>query len=615
MSNEHKQHAGHEHEHEIEREVHTEVVHVPKGKSPWAFIILVGMLILMLVSFSITGSMWNLFDRRRAKDEVASWVRPGHGRESIGNGEFIILKRQMDTMQRRSGRNEQRVQNRDVLADMVLYKLAQDAGVTIPDAELAELLAQVRGQGSIEQYKAMASQFEGGVPGFEAFMRQLLTVNRYVDLMAHLVAAPDPAKVEELWKADRQELSVEYVALEKSKLVEEARAALPDDAALQGWLDQQPDFDKEEYRTKAKAKVELAGFRVGGSAPAALLAKYPPKEGADAEQAAKDYYNAVFYMRFKRATQLPPDPSKPNDLRNQIYMSYEEAAEQARAEAPIFNALTAWRAEVEQRLAGTPAKDGAPEVPAQSVDLAAEASALGLTYFASEQALTQQEWGQNTEWDTQLLSYQFLNGQPGKLLNSVSATGKALLVARVLAKEEAQLKPLAEIKDQVAQKWIDKHSAELALAKLQALYDGFKPAPPALDTGKIVATADAFAAAAKAAGLEVQRREAFDRQRPAAQDPEGTAGISQFLRDQAAIASLEPDQLAAPALARSGDAAYLVRLVSKNPTDIAKMTPADLQGLEMRARYMQQSEFVKSLRSIDALKKAYGLDTQDLPLD
>lgn len=596
---------------EKELEGAEELVHVPKGKSPWTWILLVGLSLFMLVTFSVTPSMQGACSRGRHRDALLRWQRPGHGEESINAADYVTLKQLYVEFQGMGSRARRDITDREVVQFYLLDKLAEDAGVAITDAELAETLTGIgfdaaRMNAIVAQNRSTAqragSQLWASQRSFEEFFRRAMRVSRYRTLMGMLMANAEPAAAEKLWMAERQEFVLDTIEVERGLYEPEARAALPDDAELEKWMTDLPDAEKASWKSPARTKGVLAGVRFASPVAAqALLEKYPRAADADAEALAKAYYNAVYFMRFRRETPLPLEPGKqekPEEFQNRNYKSFDEVAEQVRADAPLYEALTKWREDLAKRIeAGT------------AVDFAAEAAALGLDVLAPDDARTMEQWNELADWGGNYIGWQLMNIDTGKVLERVVTTEKSMLVVRCIERRPAELPPFAELRDKVAERWVEKRSTELAQTRLDAVRLQFLPQEGATTPAKAIATAEAFDAAAKAANLVVTRREGFDFDTPI--DATDRSDLSMFLRTRRNLLTTEPGEVLEAAPYANGAKVFLVRVEAKRPKDIAKMTPADWQSLEMRANAEHGSAVEEAAFSIDALLERLSVQTAE----
>jgi hypothetical protein len=431
-------------------------------------------------------------------------------------------------------------------------------------------------------------------------------VRRYQELMGMLAANADPAGAEKLWAAERQEFVLDTIEVERALYEPEARAALPTDAELEKWLAELPEVETNAWKKPARASGAFAGTRFAASVDAkALVEKYPRAADADGEALAKAFYNATYFMRFRRSPPLPAEPGKADtqeEFQRRNYLSFDEVADQLRAEAPVYEALGKWRDDLAKRIdAGT------------AVDFAAEAASLGLDVFAPDDARTMEEWNKVEDWGGQYVGWQLMQAESGKLLERVVTTDKALFVARCIEKRPAQLPGFAEIKDQVAQRWIEKRATEIGMGKLNELRQQFLPKPPAVDTGKVIATADAFNDAATAAGFMVTRREGHDFDAPI--DAADRSDLSMFLRTRRNLLATEAGEIIEPAPYSNGVKLFAVRVESKRPKDLAKMTPADWQALELRANGEHGRVLRDKVFSLDALLKRLNVEVENSALN
>ncbi|MBM3977503.1 MAG: hypothetical protein FJ299_10995 [Planctomycetes bacterium] len=584
-----------------------ELVHVPKGKSPFVWLILVGMLLLMLVTFSVTPSMNNACSGGRTADVVLRWQRPGRGTEALPVNDYWDIKRKIDGWYTIT-RNKRNISDREVVELYLNDCLAQDAGIQITDAELGEILRAQGFDANPQFYDNITRQFFGSKQGFEEFFRKLVRVNRYQELMDMLASNADPASVESLWTKERQQLSIEYVEIERAAFIDSAKAALPADAELEKWLTDLPEGEKAGWKSLARSKAVLAGVR--SAAPrdtAALFAKYPRAADADAEKLAKDFYNANFYLRYRRETPLPADPAALNsntqeDFQRRFYKSFDEIAEQVRTDAALHEALGKWRADLAKR-----------QEAGEAIDLAAEAATLGLESFAPEGMLTQDEWTKVEDWGGSFFGWRLIEAASGKVFDDVVMNDKALLIAQCIEKRQAELPPFSELKDKVAERWIEKRAGELALAKLNEVRSQFLPKPPAVDTGKAITDSAAFSAAAGAAGLTVGRRDGYDFEAPIASGD--TSDVSQFLRTRRNLLSSEAGEVLEPQAHAGGAKLYLLRLEGRTPQDLARMTPSDFQSLEMRANGEYGRALRERLFAFEALMARYSVENIDNALN
>ena len=114
--------------------------------------------------------------------------------------------------------------------------------------------------------------------------------------------------------------------------------------------------------------AELAVFALDGNvATDKLFAKYPRPEGEDLDAAAKEYYDGNSFQRFRNHNLPQNRQPTPEDFF--LPFENEDVKATAKREAPIYRSLQAWQSDMARRV-----EEG------QTVDLAAEAAELGLTY-------------------------------------------------------------------------------------------------------------------------------------------------------------------------------------------------------------------------------------------
>jgi hypothetical protein len=579
-----------------------ELIHVPKGRSRMQFVILVGMLILMLVTFVVSGPIVGMFQRAGGQ-AVATWRHPTRGLVEIEASEFFLLKEHLAELRGR----QSDVEDADVLRLLVVDRLAQDAGVEVSDVELAEHIGQFAEQiGGVANYRAWTQRMRGGTAAFESTLRSALRAGRYQMLLGTLSAHPTPSEVEEAWHADHEELAFELIQQPLEPLREEARAALPADAELEAWYAALPEAQKSGLKTQTRWRAEVAGVSLSLEADAvagertfdaaALVAKYPPAADVDAEQEARAYFDNYRYLRFARpepaadpeATEPPPPPASP-------FFEYDEVAERARYEAPIHAALVRWVADMASR-----------ESAGTAVDLAAEAEALGLGFAPADTALSAAEWREHEPLGGMYMVGQLSMLQPGKLSTRLVVDPNGLIVPRLIEKLDPTLPPLAEVRERVAELWVSEEAGKRAVAKLDALRDGFRPEDAAggVDpAGTPSASAEAFAAAAAEAGLALLRRDWRDKSAPAS-GPAALEPAQQFVGSNGALNALAVDEVAGAALDAAKENAYLARLAGRRPVDLARMGPGDYESYLSRpilmARFTGGGEDMFSQSALEA---------------
>jgi hypothetical protein len=598
--------AGSAHEHD------DDVLHVPKGVSRGTFIFLVALIIFLMVIWLVPNAMFGIAGGPQNQNPVVV-------RFELPSGEEVEWK-YTDLVAQQRGLQDAlsadflvgyslgggKLEKDDLTRLLVLDRIAVDSGVEVTDADLAAHLTQM-----LEMTRTSAADFKARIAqqglhqvSIENGIRRLLRVARFQQLVGYAGAVATPAKIEEQWHRDNVEYAFDYVVLAADVLKEEARAALPDDAALQAWFDKLDEGEKQPFMSGEERKAELALFRSVETTPAAeLLAAYPevPPEGAEPtapDELALQYYNRVYATRFTRQADDEAAPDTPPG-----FLGFDEVKDVCLAEAPVYFALERWIEDLNAR-----------HTNGEPIDLAAETERLGLEHQPYPEALSKEEWGA-AGLGTGVAGAVFGASADGSFHPVPVALTQGIAVVRVNERTEPALPAFETIRERVAEKWIEPEAGKLAVARLKALREGlerFEPAPEELEEApppkKEVhyrATSDAFRAAVEAAGLVVATRDYLNK--ASRETPEGEDERALFQQANAfGLYALHADEVAAPALARDGQKAYLVRLAGQREVPIEQMSPVQYDSYKRSVRDRAANEIAQQL-DLDFLRASFGL--------
>jgi hypothetical protein len=413
----------------------------------------------------------------------------------------------------------------------------------------------------------------------------------------------DPATIEKRWKGQHQEYRFEYVELPVADLEESARAELPSDEDLRIWFEGLDATMKQAYQLPAAVKAEVAILQLDeGFDASKLLAKHPGPAVEDPVEHARDYDQGFTYVRFKREN---PDLSGGVTM-EKLYLPFEEVEERALAEAPVYDALTAWNNDILARVEA-----------GEEVDLAAEAAELGLAYEVFDEPLTIEEWtALERPWVDRNAANALVFASPGFHAAPIVG-GKAMLVARITGKLADRQPGFAEVRARVADDWVAERAQGLATERLDELRDGLGTRPAEGDPTPFrpTATSEQFNEVCSAAGYQVKAREW--RERALVPPPKEPDPIDSFLSANTALFSMRVDTVPAPGLDRAQESAFLARVDGVRDPENAEITPKDVttltqalesekaQGFETRTftsqAYMQK-QYDMWLRSWDEPK-------------
>lgn len=606
-----------------------EVVHVPKGTSRLRFLLTLALTIFVLLVFTVGDQLVGTTRRARISDVVMSWEHPTEGTLRVSEQDWYDFRRNLDAFYRVQGGRMSREEGSDenVAFQMITDRLAHDAGIEVPDAELARIIKE--GEPGVMQpflnsanYKARLQAVGVSAPAFEHMLRLRLRVMRYQLFLGFSLGQPDPADIERLWKEDHQQYAFQLAGVGREDVRAAAEAELPDDAGLQAWYEGLADPEKRrlfgERYVPERFVAELVSWDATGEAPAALLERFPQPEGADPATLGRNYYDRYLSRRYLRPEDESPEPDEADpDAPDQepgeepaeeptpketLYLPYEDVSERAAVEAGVEQALRDLLADLRRRREAQ-----------EALDLAALAAELGLEHSSDGLPRSRDEWAEAT--DSYLANQlQFL--APDALVSlPIVGTGH-LWIARMLERKPAEPPAYADVVEEAREAWIDQRTATLAREKVQALRDALTGAddPEAVAAGALtdVVEADAFAAAAEAAGLSVESMDWFDPSRPAETDEEQQSAAEAFLRDTwfpgADLYALETEgQLAEPRASPDGERVWLVRLVGKRDPPEVDLQPAEYESLRQRALIESVTAVLEKLSSPEELSRRYGL--------
>lgn len=582
-----------------------ELIHAPRGMRKSRVVMGVVLIVMLLTLFWQGDALMSTAGRRSAAQYMSYRPDPGAPVREVSEADFVAEKQAFNKFAAIA--YGARMDSDEATASFILMSdVAERAGVRVTDEELKEFIRSRFPTNTKAAYLDAIARYRMSPREFEETLRRFLRIERYQNLLAASLAAPDPAEIERLWKTRHQEYSFDYVELPVETLREDAAKEAPDSAALLAWFEALPEPERKQHEAEAAVGGEIAGFPLKDPARPAtvLLEKYPLASGTDLEALARQYYSDYQYVRFRDPDFVFPqsgqvDPSK-------LFLTWEKAEEAARREAPIHHALESWLADMTAR-----AGRGEP------VDVAAEAQVLGVEYAAHTAPKTYAEWSQvraEQDWiGGSVVSSLFDNGKNGEFLPAVMVDETSMGLGRASEKRDAAMPPFDQIEAKVRDSWVARRAGELAVARLEALRDAFGTRPPPDDTTappfRPEADAEAFAAAVRAAGLEVARDDWAERNAVAAED----GPFERFLRQRGDLYTLKEGTVAKAELAGDKDRAYLVRVAGVRDADTSKMTPADVQMLSRQIAAQAMDEFrTKTFRDQEFLEERYALKLASL---
>ncbi len=602
-----------------------ELLRTPKGRNPLAYALMILLLIFLVIFFLLPPGAFSGQGGAGVNPVVARYTLPGQEPTEILYKDMIAEKRAFDGLISVM-RADMRVDDLTMTRTMLMDDLAVQAGITVSEKELKEELRPlVAAYGGANQLESTMNRY-GGVDALTETYRKVLRGVRYEQLSRTLLEVPSGDEVRKRWAEGNQEWAFDVVQLSRDEYLDAASAEAPSDEDISAWLAERPVFQTSQYQLPVAHAAELIGVVFDEEAPEtvgeALLAAYPLAEDWDAEAQGQAYYDTYYFNRFRKPEQdkaeLEEGETAPLPEKDELYFPYEEVRALSAHEAKLLSGMRAWLTEAQATLSA-----------AETVNLSAEAERLGLAFVSVSEPLSREEW---REYESGLagpaLSGQIgrLN-QPEELLTNVVVDKAGIAVPRLISKREAELKPIADIRDEVLEEWAAERASELATEDLGALRESLQAvaiqaeateeATEELDPDEqqpelplAVAEGD-FSTASAERGLTVARRDFLPRTTTADDDPNFEDPLHELMRGSHMSYTLEENQISEVQSTPAGDSVYLVRLAGKRPEPIERMTMQDYNGLLQGLDFARQLELATaSPFAPEAFAERYDMWTQ-----
>jgi hypothetical protein len=594
--------------------VEDEVVHVPKGRSKMRFLLTLGLMLFVLVIFTVGDQLMSTFSGGRSRaGTYMTWEHPTDGTQSVSYLDYTEARLKIDEFFRAQGQRPDTRQTDDenITYLLITDRLARDAGMEVARKELARMLSE--GQRGLcrpffneQSYRAALSS-EGISPAsFESTLSWLVRVTRYEGLTLTAMATPSPAAVEKAWKDQHNEYAFELVGLKRDDLQSDAALEEPDEAALKAWFEALDAGEKgrlfRDHFTPERISAELLSWTPGKPLPAGLLERFPAPEGTDPAVAGRNHYDLYQHVRYRKAEPAVPEGETPpadGDLRDELYLPYEEVAASAADEARV-------RAALEDLLADLRARKSAGE----TLDLAALASELGLEHQSDGLPRSVDDW--TAAVDDELVIYLRTPGE-GNLLRQVVVGSTRLWLGQVLERSPSAPPPFEDVREEARAAWLERRAGELARERLQKVYDGLvaKAGSTPVEGAEAPAAVDAsdadFAAALTEAGLASVSIDWFDPARDT-DEPTDDPALA-FLRSGyfpgAPVYALAEGQVAAPQAAGDDESVWLVRGRGKREPTVLAIRPAEYESLRQNVLYESLGKIYELVNGPEALAKRF----------
>jgi hypothetical protein len=599
-----------------------EIVHVPKGQSRLRFVLTLGLTLFVLVIFTVGDQLMTTMGQRPSAEDYVSWVHPTEGPQSVSVPKFMEAKRALDEFSYAAtgGRmSEEDASDGGVAYQLITERIAQEAGVEVPDVELGRAILEgepalgMRGFLNRDTYLASLEAMEVSPQAFEATLRRVMRVRRYEMLVATSLSQPLPADIEKVWKEQHQEYAFELAGVAPADVRAEAEASLPDDEGLKAWYEGLNEGDKArlflEQFLPVRTSAELVSWTIGPQAPQALLDRYPRPETPTLEELTSMYHARFGTVRFPQTQEEPPAapegeqaPTPPPPAARPL----EEVREQAAVEAQVHAALDALLRDVRSK-----AQAG------ETIDLAALAAELGLEHENDGTQRSNEEW--NTDKGSAVRDMVAL-AQPGQFALTTAVDAERITIVRAVERKASEAPPFETVAEVAATKWVDERAKTLAEEKLEALREKLdavatkpEPAADAKETDPPpapVVDAETFAREVEAAGLKIVQQEWFDPAQTVA-DMDALPEAERFLRFShypgAELFSLSEGAYLGPLPSAQDERQWLVRSTGKRDPAEMDIRPSDYESLSQRALFVNLQDVILQMRSVERLERDFKL--------
>jgi hypothetical protein len=582
---------------EPQRHDDDELIVAPKGSSKLRFFLTLAAVMFVLLIFTVGDQLASTLTGGNESDgPFMVWDHPERGLIELDRPTFLTQKRALSYVKNLFEGRSARVDDSDAALFIILDDLALSSGVRITDTELGEFIMASFGSG--ERFKQVAANFRISGRELQGHLRRYLRSTRYQN-MIRVGAVATPGDIEALWKERHQEYAFHYVAKPTAQFRTTAESQVPAAEELQDWFHELPLNDQRAYHSEESFRLSVVWVPMDGSFDStALLAAHPRPEDEDADAQAQAYYNLVSSSRFRR--EAPLDDDGEMDLRTRLYLPFDEVAEQCGKEAPVYFSMADWRRSLES---------DAGVVPGE-IDLAAAAGELGLSAQADAPPRTSTAWRTDNEWGGRYVAGRLPATRGGAFLPGVIVEEGALVVARVDERIPASEPPFGEIRERVAENWIQKHTQHLALESLQTMYDLMDQGAGdgARGTQGPIVSYETLLSMAGDAGLGVQDSTWLERSELPETEQDSIHDFGRFVRTQPDLYTLEEGELVAPVADSNGARVYLVRSQGARDAALSKMEPKEIAGLRgLAGRTAAESFDERTFNSRAFMQETYGV--------
>ena len=560
----------------------------PKKKNT---VLLLGLAIFCLLIFTVTGPMTAVFRQLMAPSDgaVATLVLPS-GEDSISVEDYRQANMLMNAQSRLISNQRSNADENEVLAYAALRKLADEMEVYVTDQDLQmniQMILQMR-QVGLDQYRQFwRNQGYATARDFEENLRNLLRVSMVERLLASGAGVVTDADAIERWAKDNEELRLEFLSFRGEDFADAAAALEPTEEELAAFYADGLSFvQKSELENEERLAFDALVVSAEALMTDAVKAWTSPDEPAEEDLAGfYDMRKFELYLRDQDDPEYDASPIKPlEEVRAQVVEHYRlnDAALRLASSLTAETDLEAFAAEKGVELVRYPEPVAAAEL--------AELPRIG------HAGLRQLIFG---------------------VVEQDAWYGRALIgdslayIARPTIQVQRSLPELAEVRDSVVEYWRESRQDELAAEAAAAFVAGLPKPADHVEGDPVNMTAEAFGAAAAAAGRVIQVQDWISRRaRPAADPKWGTEEkVRPGLRSQVGFkleTTFDGDVLG-PLENNYAQASVVVRLAGRRPPDSEKIWPGELAAARRAAQNQAMQSFRTEQLSYEGLAQSYQI--------
>ncbi len=270
--------------------------------------LLVVLTVFTVLTFSITGAIYGLFDDSGADSdvpEVAGTFRPPSTGETIevSTEDFYAKLRMLHTIESTfSGQSN--VDNRAVWRHIVILDEARRNGVYVSDNELIDFMKQALPI-SKENYDNLLRRMQLTPALFEEYLREILIVQKFTRLDYH--AFVTDKEIFDNFRSSNDNYELEFVAFPWKGAAADIQPDQVTDDQLTEFYDELEPVNKAEFRQEDEVAFRMAYLAFADAEPDSIQTNLPEGTPEPTEEDLKAYYERNKF-RFRK-----PEPTKDDE--------------------------------------------------------------------------------------------------------------------------------------------------------------------------------------------------------------------------------------------------------------------------------------------------------------